>query len=114
MQILIPLLDFIKKQSQNIYTKSSLMLGLGESTEEILNTMQDLRNVAVDFLTIGQYLQPTKKQLKVKEYIHPDKFNELAIIGEEMGFKYVASGPLVRSSYKAAEYYIEKRIKEKV
>ena len=108
----LQVLDFLKKQSRNIYTKSSLMLGLGESRNEILDSMKDLRNVSVDFLTIGQYLQPTKKQLKVEEYIHPDKFKEFAKIGEKMGFKYVASGPLVRSSYKAAEFYIEKKIKE--
>ena len=90
------------------------MLGLGESRREILDSMQDLRNVEVDFLTIGQYLQPSKKQLKVKEYIHPEKFKEFEKIGEQMGFQYVASGPLVRSSYKAAEFYIQRKIIDKI
>tara|TARA_Y100001970_G_C14077852_1_gene773015 strand:- start:124 stop:1014 length:891 start_codon:yes stop_codon:yes gene_type:complete len=104
-------LKFLKKQSRNIFTKSSLMLGLGESREETLDAMYDLRKVGVDFLTIGQYLQPSKKQLKVKKYVHPDEFEEFSQIGEQMGFEYVASGPLVRSSYKAAEFYIERKIR---
>ena len=110
----LEVLSFLKKQSQNTFTKSSLMLGLGESRREILDTMQDLRNVEVDFLTIGQYLQPTKKQLKVKEYIHPEKFKEFEKIGKKMGFQYVASGPLVRSSYKAAEFYIQRKIRDQI
>ena len=87
------------------------MLGLGESRKETIEAMVDLKNVGVDFLTIGQYLQPTKKQLKVEKFLHPKEFDEFSSIGEKMGFEYVASGPLVRSSYKAAEFYLERKIR---
>ncbi len=87
------------------------MIGLGENRKEILKTMEDMRDAGVDFLTIGQYLQPTKKHLKVVKFIHPDEFKELRDIGDKMGFDYVASGPLVRSSYKSAEFYIERKIR---
>ena len=70
-----------------------------------------MRDAGVDFLTIGQYLQPTKKHLKVVKFIHPDEFKGLRDIGDKMGFDYVASGPLVRSSYKSAEFYIERKIR---
>jgi len=96
-----------------LLTKTSLMLGLGETDEEIVQTMKDLRSVGVDCVTFGQYMQPTKRHLKVEEYVHPDKFAELERIGLEMGFLYVPSGPLVRSSYKAGEFYLEALIKEK-
>jgi lipoic acid synthetase len=85
-------------------TKSGVMLGLGESEEEVLETMQDLRNVGVDILTLGQYLQPTIKHLPVKEFITPDKFDFYKKIGIKMGFRYVESGPLVRSSYHAEKH----------
>ena len=85
-------------------TKSGVMLGLGESEEEILETMQDLRDVHVDVLTLGQYLQPTPKHLPVKNFITPDKFSELKEAGLQMGFRYVESGPLVRSSYRAEKH----------
>jgi len=98
-------LKMVKEENPNIYTKSSLMLGLGETREEVIRTMRDLRNVGVDFLTLGQYLRPTKKHIPVVEYIAPETFNEYKKIGEELGFIYVASGPLVRSSYLAGEYY---------
>tara|TARA_B100000579_G_scaffold402516_1_gene385811 strand:+ start:526 stop:1425 length:900 start_codon:yes stop_codon:yes gene_type:complete len=107
----LEVLRYLKTNFPKGYTKSSLMLGLGESRREILQSMEDMRYVGVDFLTIGQYLQPTRKHLKVVKYIHPDEFNELSHIGDEMGFDYVASGPLVRSSYKAAEFYIERKIR---
>ena len=87
------------------------MIGIGERRMEILQAMEDLRNAGVDFLTIGQYLQPSRKHLKVKKFIHPDEFKELEKIGDKMGFEYVASGPLVRSSYKAAEFYIERKLR---
>jgi lipoic acid synthetase len=80
-------------------TKSGIMLGLGEKKEELIQTMQDLRNSDVDVITLGQYLQPTKKHLPVVRFVHPDEFAELRDIGYEMGFDYVESGPLVRSSY---------------
>jgi len=85
-------------------TKSGVMLGLGETEEEIIETMQDLRDVQVDVLTLGQYLQPTPKHLPVKNFITPDKFNELKETGLKMGFRYVESGPLVRSSYRAEKH----------
>ncbi len=104
-------LQYIKQQKKSIYTKSSLMLGLGEAHHEIIKTMEDLRKMDVDFLTLGQYLQPDPTKLKVCRFVHPDEFNELADIGYQMGFEYVASGPLVRSSYRAAEYFFEKKLK---
>ena len=85
-------------------TKSGVMLGLGEYNQEVIETMEDLRAVNVDILTLGQYLQPTEKHLPVAEFITPDKFNEYKEIGMEMGFKYVESGPLVRSSYHAEKH----------
>lgn len=85
-------------------TKSGVMLGLGEYDQEVIETMEDLRAVNVDILTLGQYLQPTEKHLPVAEFITPDKFNEYKEIGMEMGFKYVESGPLVRSSYHAEKH----------
>ena len=107
----LEVLRYLKTNCPEGYTKSSLMLGLGESRREILQAMEDMRNAGVDFLTIGQYLQPTRKHLKVLKFLHPDEFNELGQIGDKMGFDYVASGPLVRSSYKAAEFYIERKIR---
>ncbi len=107
----LDVLRYLKQHCPEGYTKSSLMLGVGERRAETLQAMEDLRDVGVDFLTIGQYLQPTKKHLKVENFVHPDEFNELARLGDKMGFEYVASGPLVRSSYKAAEFYIERKIR---
>lgn len=77
------------------------MLGFGETDEEVRATMQDLRDIDVDVVTFGQYLRPTKGHIQVKEFVTPDKFKEWEVVGNEMGFKYVASGALVRSSYKA-------------
>ena len=85
-------------------TKSGIMLGLGETYDEVINTMQDLRNHHVDILTLGQYLQPTKSHLKVAKYVSPDQFDLYKKIGLELGFKYVESGPLVRSSYHAEKH----------
>lgn len=85
-------------------TKSGVMLGLGESHEEVLETMEDLRSVQVDILTLGQYLQPTPKHLPVVEFITPERFDEYREIGLKMGFRYVESGPLVRSSYHAEKH----------
>lgn len=85
-------------------TKSGIMLGLGETFDEILESMDDLRNSGVDILTLGQYLQPTPEHLPVKEFIHPGKFAELKVIGLSKGFRYVESGPLVRSSYHAERH----------
>jgi len=96
-----------KESTGGILTKTSLMLGLGERDEEIVETMEDLRRNSVDVVTFGQYMQPTKRHLKVKEYVTPERFKHWETVGLEMGFAYVASGPLVRSSYKAGEYYIK-------
>lgn len=85
-------------------TKSGVMLGLGETKEEVIETMDDLRNVGCDVLTLGQYLQPTPKHLPVKEFIHPDLFAEYKEIGLNKGFRFVESGPLVRSSYHAEKH----------
>ncbi len=87
-------------------TKSGIMLGLGELKEEVIQTMQDLRDSEVDVITIGQYLQPSKKHLQVQRFVHPDEFKELREIGYEMGFDYVESGPLVRSSYHSDKHVI--------
>ncbi|XP_065314082.1 lipoyl synthase, mitochondrial-like isoform X1 [Gordionus sp. m RMFG-2023] len=97
----------------DIITKTSLMLGLGERDDEILKTLQDLRRINVDCLTLGQYMQPTKRHLKVKEYVTPEKFKYWEEVGLKMGFLYVASGPLVRSSYKAGEFYIKNILKSR-
>jgi lipoic acid synthetase len=94
-----------------LYTKTSLMLGLGETDEEVVQTMRDLRDIEVDVVTFGQYLRPTEHHLSVVEYVKPEKFDYFRRVGEDMGFKYVASGPMVRSSYKAGEFYLEHMIK---
>ena len=85
-------------------TKSGIMVGLGETEEESLETMDDLRSVGVDIMTIGQYLQPTPKHLPVKEFVTPEQFDKLKVIGLEKGFRYVESSPLVRSSYRAEKH----------
>ena len=87
-----------------IRTKSGIMLGLGETNEEVIQTMKDLLDVGVTIMTIGQYLQPSKKHLPVFEYIHPDKFEMFKNIGLKLGFRIVESGPLVRSSYHAEKH----------
>jgi lipoic acid synthetase len=97
----IELLKIIKKIDNKIKTKSGFMIGLGETKDQILNTMDDLKRVNVDFLTIGQYLQPSKNHAKIKKYYTPEEFKELNNIALDMGFKNVESGPLVRSSYHA-------------
>ncbi len=88
-------------------TKSGIMLGLGESKQEVVQTLQDLYNSGVDVVTIGQYLQPTKKHLPVDRFIHPDEFAEYREIGYQMGLDYVESGPLVRSSYHSEKHVIQ-------
>ncbi|XP_057670896.1 lipoyl synthase, mitochondrial [Diorhabda carinulata] len=92
--------------NSNLITKSSIMLGLGETDYEVEQTLKDLRENGVDCVTLGQYMQPTKRHLKVVEYVTPAKFEQWEKVGKEMGFLYVASGPLVRSSYKAGEFFI--------
>jgi lipoic acid synthetase len=104
-------LEHAKKVKPDLYTKTSIMLGLGETDEEVIQTMKDLRAIDVDVVTFGQYLRPTENHLSVVEYVKPEKFDYFRNVGEEMGFKYVASGPMVRSSYKAGEFYLEHMIK---
>ena len=94
------------------FTKSSLMVGVGETESEMVQAMLDLRAVGVDFLTIGQYLQPTKKHLEIDSYVPPEVFAEYERIGRDLGFAYVASGPLVRSSYKAGEFFIQQYLRQ--
>ena len=101
-----------KKTTPSLYTKTSLMLGLGETDDEVIQTMRDLRAMDVDVVTFGQYLRPTERHLSVVEYVTPRKFDYFKEVGEEMGFKYVASGPLVRSSYKAGEFYLQHMIQK--
>jgi lipoic acid synthetase len=88
-------------------TKSGVMLGLGETEEEVIETMEDLRSVKVDILTLGQYLQPTPKHLPIQEFITPEQFEKYKELGLKMGFRYVESGPLVRSSYHAEKHIFE-------
>ena len=87
-------------------TKSGIMLGLGETIKEVVETMEHLRASNVDVITIGQYLQPSKKHLQVQRFVHPDEFRELREAGYKMGFDYVESGPLVRSSYHSEKHVI--------
>jgi lipoic acid synthetase len=112
LNVLQSVKDMASNDGRQLLTKTSIMLGLGEKDEEIRQTLQDLRRVDVDVVTFGQYLQPTRKHLPVKEYITPEKFEEWQQIGESMGFKYVASGPLVRSSYKAGEFFLRNYLRE--
>ncbi len=102
-----------KKMNPAVYTKSSLMVGLGETYDEMAVAMDDLRAVGVEILTIGQYLRPSTWHLPVDEYMHPSVFKKLETLGLEKGFLTVPSGPLVRSSYKAAEHFLEGVIRGK-
>ena len=97
----LDVLLYVKQQRPKIYTKSSLMLGLGETKEEVLQAMDDLRAHKVDILTLGQYLQPTKNHFPIARYVSPEEFSELREIGLAKGFYEVAAGPMVRSSYRA-------------
>ncbi|GGE26370.1 lipoyl synthase [Pullulanibacillus camelliae] len=99
----LELLKRVKDMSPELPTKSSMMLGLGETKEEVLEAMDDLLAHKVDILTLGQYLQPTKKHLNVERYVHPDEFDEFKKIALEKGFRHCESGPMVRSSYHADE-----------
>ena len=108
----LDVLEYVKSLETGCLTKTSIMLGLGETDDEIRQTLSDLRSIDVDVVTFGQYLQPTKKHLPVKEYITPEKFDEWQKEGEAMGFKYVASGPLVRSSYKAGEFFLKNLLRQ--
>lgn len=99
----LKLLETVKKQAPEVITKSGIMVGLGERFEEVVNVMRDLRNVGCDTITIGQYLQPSKKHLPVEKFVYPKVFDEYKKTGDSLGFKYTASGPFVRSSYNAEQ-----------
>lgn len=97
----LDLLKQYKARQPDVPTKSGLMLGLGETKEEVMQVLQDLRAHDVEMITLGQYLQPSRNHLAVQRFVHPDEFEELRLFGEALGFKQVASGPMVRSSYHA-------------
>ena len=101
----LEVLKYIKESGQR-RTKSGIMLGLGETENEVIESLQDLKNADVDIVTIGQYLQPSKKHLPVHDFIKPEQFNKYKKIGLELGFKYVESGALVRSSYRAHKHLV--------
>lgn len=103
----LSVLERVKKVDPTRYTKSSIMLGLGEQDDEIVQALKDLRAIDCDVVTFGQYLQPTTRHLKVESYVTPEKFQEWQTLAESMGFLYVASGPLVRSSYRAGEFFMK-------
>ena len=103
----LTVLENIKKYNKTIYTKSSLMLGLGEQEEEVLKTMDDLREKRVDIITFGQYLRPTTKHIAVEEYVPPERFKYFQKEALKKGFIYCASGPFIRSSYRAAELFLQ-------
>lgn len=99
----LELIERVGRLGGGIHSKTGIMVGLGETRDEVLRVMDDLVGAGCDILTIGQYLQPSKSHIPVAEYVHPDRFDEYKRIGEEKGFKYIASGPFVRSSYNAIE-----------
>lgn len=103
----LSVLRFAREVRPELRTKSSIMLGLGETEEEVLETLRDLRGVGVDIVTLGQYLRPSAKHLPVEAFVSPEAFAGYREKAEAMGFRYVASGPLVRSSYRAGEYFME-------
>jgi len=105
-------LDHAKKEGVQV-TKTSIMLGVGENHDQVLSTLQELRKVGVDVVTFGQYMRPTKRHMKVDRYVDPAEFDEWRKTAEDLGFLYVASGPLVRSSYKAGEFYIENILRKR-
>ena len=101
----LEVLRYLKANGQR-RTKTGIMLGLGETREEVIETLHDIRNANVDIVTIGQYLQPSKKHLPVQRFVTPDEFAEYEKIGKDLGFRHVESGALVRSSYKAHKHIL--------
>lgn len=96
-------LKYVKEKAPYVITKTGIMVGLGETDEEVYEVMDDCLDIDCDVFTIGQYLRPSEEHIEIKEYVTPEKFKEYKIVGQEKGFKYIASSPLVRSSYKAEE-----------
>uniref|UniRef100_A0A8C3E8T9 Lipoyl synthase, mitochondrial n=1 Tax=Corvus moneduloides TaxID=1196302 RepID=A0A8C3E8T9_CORMO len=109
----VRVLKHAKEVQPGVISKTSIMLGLGETDEQIYSTMKLLREADVDCLTLGQYMQPTKRHLKVEEYITPEKFKYWEKVGNDLGFHYTASGPLVRSSYKAGEFFLKNLVEKR-
>jgi lipoic acid synthetase len=102
----LEVLRHVKRHADSsVFTKSGIMLGLGEAEDELTASLQDLRGAEVDFLTLGQYMRPSKKHLSIKRWVHPDEFDKFGKLATDLGFKSVASAPLVRSSYRAREFY---------
>ncbi|MBY0586346.1 lipoyl synthase [bacterium] len=105
-EVSLAVLRYVKEASPQTITKSGIMLGLGESNDEVIQTLADLRGAGVDLLTVGQYLQPSPKHLAVERFVHPDEFQQIGNLAEQMGFAHVASAPFVRSSYHADEAWL--------
>jgi lipoyl synthase len=103
----LEVLRYLKSRPEKLYTKSSIMLGLGEREDELVQCFRDLRGVGVDVLTLGQYLQPSQHHLRVARFLPPEEFARYQALAQGLGFLYVAAGPLVRSSYKAAEFFMK-------
>jgi lipoic acid synthetase len=103
----LEVLAHLKHRPEGLYTKTSIMLGLGETDEELVRTMGELREVGVDVLTLGQYLQPSQYHLRVERFVSPADFARYQALAQSFGFLYVAAGPLVRSSYRAAEFFVK-------
>ena len=103
----IDVLKIAKRLNPEVYTKSSLMLGLGEKDDEVIQTMEDLKEADVDIITFGQYLKPKTKRLKVEKFVTPEKFKYFKKVAQDMGFLYCASGPFIRSSYRAGELFLK-------
>ncbi|MDO8627582.1 MAG: lipoyl synthase [Candidatus Diapherotrites archaeon] len=109
----LKILEFVKKTTPEIFTKSSIIAGFGETEQEVLETMGDLRKHGVQILTLGQYLQPSKNHFPLQEYVSPEQFEKYKQFALEKGFDFCASGPFVRSSYKAGELFVENVLKKK-
>ncbi|KXN73347.1 Lipoyl synthase [Conidiobolus coronatus NRRL 28638] len=109
----LSVLKHAKQTVPTLLTKTSIMLGCGETDEEVYQTLKDLREAEVDWVTLGQYMRPTKKHMKVSDYVTPEKFAYWEKVGQELGFTYTASGPLVRSSYKAGEMFVANILKQR-
>ncbi|KAK4320146.1 hypothetical protein Pmani_008981 [Petrolisthes manimaculis] len=106
----LSVLEHAKVAENGLLTKSSIMLGLGETDQEVMQTLKDLRSAGVDCVTLGQYMQPTKRHLRVAEYVTPEKYQHWEKVGQDLGFLYTASGPLVRSSYRAGELFLKNHL----
>ena len=107
----LEVLRYAKERAPERFVKSSIMVGMGEEDDEVVETLRDLRAANVDIVTLGQYLRPTPKHAPVHRFVTPEQFEEYARIGRELGFKFVASGPLVRSSYHAAEGFVAAQLR---